>query len=277
MVDTIVVMAGGMSSRMKKSESDKLDELKSEQANRTSKSLITFGKNNKPFIYFLLKNISNAGFKNVVLVVSKDYKNFKDSIDDFYLELNLNITYATQHVPGDRKKPMGTADAVFQALEQNQKLKESLFCVCNSDNLYSQNALKLIRENEYENAFLSYDRDSLDFPNERVSSFSVVKLDHENNLKAIIEKPTTEQVNNNLDSAGKVRVNMNLFKFSGLKFFKFLLECPFDPVRDEKELPTAMINMIQSKESYVKGIPISEHVPDLTSKSDIFTISKIFE
>ena len=58
MVDTIIVMAGGMSSRMKKSESDKLDHSKFEQANKTSKSLITFGKNNKPFIYFLLKNNS---------------------------------------------------------------------------------------------------------------------------------------------------------------------------------------------------------------------------
>jgi len=38
-----------------------------------------------------------------------------------------------------------------------------------------------------------------------------------------------------------------------------------------------MINMIQSKESYVKGIPIAEHVPDLTSKSDIITISKFFK
>ena len=38
MVDTIIVMAGGMSSRMKKSESDKLDDPKSEQANKTSKS-----------------------------------------------------------------------------------------------------------------------------------------------------------------------------------------------------------------------------------------------
>ncbi|GIR91601.1 MAG: hypothetical protein CM15mP92_0650 [Halieaceae bacterium] len=84
-------------------------------------------KNNTPFIYFLLKNISNAGFKNVVLVVSKDYKNFKDSIDKFYNELNLNISYATQHIPDDRQKLMGTADAVFQALEQNEKLKQSFF------------------------------------------------------------------------------------------------------------------------------------------------------
>ena len=36
-------------------------------------------------------------------------------------------------------------------------------------------------------------------------------------------------------------------------------------------------NMIKSKESYVRGIPIAEHVPDLTSKSDIITISKFFE
>ena len=54
MTDTIVILAGGMSSRMKKSQDTELDNKKVEQANKSSKSLITFG-NNKPFIFYLLK------------------------------------------------------------------------------------------------------------------------------------------------------------------------------------------------------------------------------
>ena len=56
MTETIVILAGGMSSRMKTSEDAELENEKVEQANKSSKSLITFG-NNKPFIFYLLKNI----------------------------------------------------------------------------------------------------------------------------------------------------------------------------------------------------------------------------
>lgn len=277
MVDTIIVMAGGMSSRMKKSEDSDLESSKLQQANNTSKSLITFGKSNKPFIYFLLKNIDEAKFKTVVLVVSKDYQNFKNIIDGFSSDFSLKIHFAIQKIPNDRIKPLGTADAVYQALNQFPHLKQASFCVCNSDNLYSIKAFNLVKENDFENTFLAYDRDYLEFPKDRVSSFSVVKLDTDNKLIAIIEKPTESQINESLDNENKIRVSMNVFKFSGPKFFEYLENCPFDPIRIEKEIPTAMMNMINNGGSYVKGIPIAEHVPDLTSKSDIHRINKLFD
>ena len=39
MTDTIIILAGGMSSRMKKSQDTELDNEKVEQANKSSKSL----------------------------------------------------------------------------------------------------------------------------------------------------------------------------------------------------------------------------------------------
>ena len=96
-----------------------------------------------------------------------------------------------------------------------------------------------------------------------------------NDLNLFIEKPTPEQVQQNLDSSNKIRVSMNIFKFSG-EIFKFLENCPLNPIRKEKELPTAIMNMINESSSYMKGIAIAEHVPDLTSKSDIHTINKLF-
>lgn len=275
MTKTIVILAAGMSSRMKKSIDSDIDDSKADEANKKSKSLITFG--DKPFIYFLLKNIVEAGFENVIMVVGKDFDDFKKQLDNLNFNKKLKIEYAIQKIPKDRVKPFGTADAVFQTMDQIEILKNSSFCVCNSDNLYSTNSLKTIRENAYDNAVLAYDRDSLNFPKERVSSFSILMTDDNFNLLNFIEKPTQEQVDQNLDSNGKIRVSMNIFKFNGLQAFDFIKNCPINPIRNEKELPSAIVNMINENDLYMKGIPIAEHVPDLTSKADINIIQKLIE
>ena len=275
MTKTIVILAAGMSSRMKKSIDSDIDDSKADEANKKSKSLITFG--DKPFIYFLLKNIVEAGFENVIMVVGKDFDDFKKQLDNLNFNNKLKIEYAIQKIPKDRVKPFGTADAVFQTMDQIEILKDSSFCVCNSDNLYSTNSLRTIRENAYENAVLAYDRDSLNFPKERVSSFSILMTDDNFNLVNFIEKPTQEQVDQNLDSNGKIRVSMNIFKFNGLQAFDFIKNCPINPIRNEKELPSAIVNMINENDLYMKGIPIAEHVPDLTSKADINIIQKLIE
>ena len=275
MTKTIVVLAAGMSSRMKKSADSEIDTKKADEANKKSKSLITFG--NKPFIYFLLKNISNAGFETVIMVVGNDHDDFKSQIDLLDITSKLEIKYATQKIPRDRVKPFGTADAVFQTMEQIPELQNESFCVCNSDNLYSSSSFKLIRENSFENAVLAYDRDSLEFPKVRVSSFSILMMDGDFNLVNFIEKPTPEQVVENLDENGKIRVSMNIFKFNGNHAFDFIKNCPINPIRIEKELPSAIVNMISDNSFYMKGIPIAEHVPDLTSKADINIIQKLID
>ena len=275
MTTTIVVLAAGMSSRMKKSVDSNIDDSKANEANNKSKSLITFG--NKPFIYFLLKNILDAGFETVIMVVGKDFQDFKNQIDELKLPSKIEVKYAIQKIPIDRVKPFGTADAVSQTMEQLPELQKTSFCVCNSDNLYSTSSFKLIRENSFENAVLAYDRDSLDFPKERVSSFSILMMDTEFNLVNFIEKPTPEQVSENLDENGKIRVSMNIFKFNGNQSFDFIKNCPINPLRNEKELPSAIVNMISEDGLYMRGIPIAEHVPDLTSKADINTIQKLID
>lgn len=275
MTNTIVILAAGMSSRMKKSTDSSIGSTKADEANKKSKSLITFG--NKPFIYFLLENIVDAGFQNVIMVVGQDYEDFKNEMDKFPSISKINIEYAIQSIPENRVKPFGTADAVYQTMDQIDKLKNQSFCVCNSDNLYSTKSLKLIRENSYDNAVLAYDRDSLNFPKDRVSSFSILMTNSEFNLVNFIEKPTQEQVEQNLDDNGKIRVSMNIFKFDGSQAFEFIKSCPVNPLRNEKELPSAIVNMISHDSLYMKGIPIAEHVPDLTSKSDIQIIQKLIE
>ena len=51
---------------------------------------------------------------------------------------------------------MGTADALFQLMNQHIELKKKRFIVCNSDNLYSTRAIKLLLNETNYNSMIAY-------------------------------------------------------------------------------------------------------------------------
>jgi glucose-1-phosphate adenylyltransferase len=273
MHDNLIILAGGMSSRMKKnSSSNSLTKEEETQANERSKSLISVGNDGRPLLDYLLFNAKKAGYKNIYIVINEKGTMFKELYGQKTANNpfnGLSISFAIQHIPKDRIKPFGTADAVYQAIEQFPELNSQQYTICNSDNLYSENALKLLRQTENNNAFISYDRDSLDFSIEKILGFAIMNFDSENHLKTIIEKPSEEIANKHKDVLGKIRVSMNIFKFDGKSMFPYLKNCPVNPERNEKELPTVVLNRVNDDKKAFLGIPLSEHVPDLTSKEDI--------
>lgn len=273
MTENIIILAGGASSRMKKSVDQNLSPEKVAQANQLSKGLIELG--GKPFLSYLLDNILQAGFKNVYIITGENSQMFRRAFENNPEFVDLNIQFATQYIPEGREKPYGTADALYQCIEQYPNLKEDTFCVCNSDNLYSLNALKNLKNANSHQAILAYDIDHLKYPKERIARFAVMKFDDDYNLTTIVEKPEPDKIVDYTDAHQKIRVSMNIFLFDGKSFFKYLESCPAHPVRDEKELPTALMNMIEDNIK-VMGIPIAEHVPDLTSKNDIAILENYF-
>jgi glucose-1-phosphate adenylyltransferase len=260
---------------MKKSVSSKnLSKRSIEQANSRDKGLIGIDKNGRPLIHYLLINAKIAGFKVIYLVIGQNSDSFKSYFDENKYD-GLDIEFAVQYLEKNKLKPSGTADALFQAITQFPILKSSNFCVCNSDNLYSAKALRSIRSTSFSNAFISYDKSFLNFSSAKVSSFSILKLNKNGYLVNILEKPTTKDFDLFKDNGGKIRVSMNLFKFNGSVFYDYLKNCPFDVLRNEKELPTAVLNLAKDQPSSVYGIPFEEHVPDLTSKDDIIVLNKL--
>jgi glucose-1-phosphate adenylyltransferase len=275
--DNLIILAGGASSRMKSNTQAKgLNSKAIEQANTRSKGLIEVGPNNLPFLHYLLQNAKTAGYNNIFIVIGETDTLFQE-VYGKSLKNNafhgLSISFAHQYIPKGRNKPLGTADAVYQTLIQYPELQNAQFTVCNSDNLYSTHVLGALRRSSAINALIGYDRDSLDFPVERIARFALMKFDDSYNLIDIIEKPDNKLIRNYMDADGKLRVSMNIFKFNGQQFFPYLENCPLHPVRNEKELPTALMNMIAAFPKSVQVIPISEHVPDLTSKNDIIRVS----
>jgi len=274
----ILIMAGGMSSRMKRVVgSEALDSDLVQQANTLPKGMIGVGKGGRPFMDYLIYNAHKAGYDEVLIL-----KNPKDQVTKPYYDTlvkegkawGMKFLYATQTIALDREKPAGTADAVQQALEQTPEWRAGRFTVCNSDNLYSINVLKLLRENAVQNSVVSYESIALGVEPERVKSFSVIKSDAEGYLTEIIEKPTDEQIESARNLKGKIGVNMNVFHFNYDDILEYVRKEPFNSIRNERELPTAVMKMAIENPKKVMTVVVEENVPDLTSKGDISIVQR---
>ncbi len=274
----LLIMAGGMSSRMKKAEgTETLDATLVEQANTLPKGMIGVGKDGRPFMDYLIYNAHRAGYTEVLIL-----KNPKDHVTKPYYDQlvaenkawGLTFKYATQQIAPDREKPAGTADAIQQALDQTPEWKGERFTVCNSDNLYSVKVLTLLKENPVPNAVVSYESIALGVEPERVKAFAVIKADEEGYLVEIIEKPNDEQIESARDKNGKIGVNMNVFHFFYDDILEYVTKEPFNPVRNERELPSAVMKLAREHQKKVITVPVEENVPDLTSKGDISIVQK---
>ncbi|RIA09311.1 glucose-1-phosphate adenylyltransferase [Flavobacteriaceae bacterium MAR_2010_72] len=261
----LIILAGGASSRMNSS-------LNSSSSTWINKALIGIDSDGRPILDYLITNAEKAGYTNLIIVTGEqadEFKSFYGKKQSNNLFRTIKISYATQYVPKDRVKPLGTADALLQALQQYPYLKRSSFTVCNADNLYSVEAFKTLLQSADKNAFIAYDRTGLNFDTERISKFALVQLDHEHYLNSIIEKPQLHEIPKYRDTTGSLRVSMNIFKLNGHDIMPYLENCPMNHERHEKELPTAVLNMCNDIPKAMKGILFHEHVPDLTSKNDI--------
>ena len=267
-------MAGGASSRMKSSLSEvSLDEKTRHIAKHNHKSLIPFGERNLPLLYYHFRLAKQAGVQEVFIITPVDNTGFSIFIADQSIRREfstLTIHLIPQTIPEGREKPLGTADAVAQALNKNEQLRSSSFVVMNGDNIYSKAALEaLFSLPESQQALIGYAREGLRFSAERIQKFAVLDSNDQQQLRQIIEKPTVTQVEHIKDLQGKVRVSMNIFKLYGPVIQPFLEQCPVHPLRKEKELPVAIQHCTQENSTPFLVLPRNEHVPDLTSAEDI--------
>ncbi|MEM1259055.1 MAG: sugar phosphate nucleotidyltransferase [Bacteroidota bacterium] len=277
--DSLVIMAGGASSRMKQSlKHSNLERNALDVAKKYHKSLIPLDQEGKPLLYFLLKNAVSTGIKTVYLITSKDNKMFKGFISSLKGDPqfdDLKVKFAIQYVPEGREKPLGTADALQQCLEQHGKLKNERFTVCNGDNLYDVGALKALREKRgTSNALIAYDGAVLGHTQEKIAKFALLDFDAQHLLTDIIEKPSGAALKKYGRKHTKFWVSMNIFSFQGDFIYPFLQNCPIHPIRGEKELPEAVRNAVMESPGSVLCIPRSEKIPDLTTAQDIASFFK---
>lgn len=275
----LVILAGGISSRMKKPFNSfvNVEEKLIEDADKKSKSMIGVGNNYRPFLDYLLFNAKLSGYKDIILVVSERDSSIKEYYGSSENNNNFNgidISYAVQPIPPGRNKPLGTSDALLWGLKSKPGWQGSKFTVCNSDNLYSQKALGLMLNSPHIAALIDYDRSALEFDISRIERFAVTTKNENSFLIDIIEKPSPEIIESVKSKSGFIGVSMNIFSFSYDVIFPILEKVPLHPERKEKELPEAVKILANQIIESVYAYPLSEHVPDLTSKEDIFQVKQ---
>ena len=270
----LVIMAGGASSRMKKSLANvNLSKETKSIAKHSHKSLIPLGEQNRPLLYYHFRRAQEAKVQEVFIITQEENEAFSSFISSPLIQEEFKAQafhLIPQSIPRGREKPLGTADAVLQALNKSKKLSTASFVVMNGDNIYSKQALEAMYAlPESQQALIGYAREGLRFPQERIQKFAVLEINEQQQLRQIIEKPTAAQIDQVKDTHGKVRVSMNIFKLHGPAIRPFLEHCPLHPIREEQELPVAIQLCVQEKAASFMVLPCSEHVPDLTSAEDI--------
>lgn len=268
----LLILAGGMSSRMKKDIEglSALDPKLIQQANTLPKSMIGLGKGGRPFLDYVLHNAAQAGVKEVILML-----NPKDTISQPHYETLVNegknwgltFSFGRQYMAEGRTKPMGTSDAIEQALAQFPTWKNGRFIVCNGDNLYPTKAFKLLLETKHPNAMLDWNTDG--YTVERIRNCAVVKKDEEGFLVDLVEKPNDEEWEIITKTMPRIGISWNIFSFSGSNLIPFLEKTPLHPVRNEKEIPVTVKLWASEKPKSIFAIQISDMIPDLNSKQDI--------
>lgn len=277
----ILILAGGVASRMKKeAENLNVDQQLIDQADTLTKGMISVGKAGKSLMDYQLFNAHLAGFEDILLLLHPD-----DAFTQEYYEeqmkkdatWGLQIQFSRQYISPDRVKPAGTADAVLQALQQQKSWQTGKLIIINSDNLYSRKALELLWDAPSNNALISYDRSSFEFPEERIKAFAVIRSDKQGYLQEIIEKPDDKIIGQLMQQSGRIGVSMNAFVILAEQLIPCLERTPFHPIRNEKELPTTISMMVADFPDSFLTILLSENVPDLTSKHDLAIVQNYLQ
>lgn len=277
----LVILAGGLSSRMAATASQfgAPDAETSAQIARGGKTMVGVDPAGRPLISYLTWNAASTGYAHVVLLLGarnaalREYIEERSAAGEFP---GIRWTFATQPIPEGRSKPLGTADALEHALRAVPEWSGQAFTVCNGDNLYSPRAFRLLAESASPHALIDYDREALQFDEERIRNFAVLVKDASGYLQAIIEKPGVSELARARETSGRIGVSMNIFRFTYDAILPVLERLPLHPVRGEKELPAAVVALLQADPHAVRAIPLAEHVPDLTGVRDIAVLRDLF-
>ena len=251
---------------MKKSLDDiNLSEASRKQALERHKSLIELGSSKTPLLSLLCNEAIAAGVEKIIVVTGSDNQDFILWRESFgKTHPGVTIEFAIQ------PEPLGTADAVQQAMKQFTLLQECSFIIANGDNLYSQTAFKkAMAHQDTSHAIIAYEAKHLGFDESRIAAFALIQVDENNFVEGIIEKPPVRTHRDFYDKEGHLRVSMNLNLVEGDSFFKALQACPVHPTRREKELPEAIRITIKEQPKSVYCHLVFEKLPDLTSAQDL--------
>jgi len=200
----------------------------------------------KPFLSYLLNNLLEAGYRELVIVAGYRVDLFKKFLADYHFKAKLINQY---EILGDKQKEYGT----LCPIKCVKDIAERNFLVVYGDNLYSIEDLERFNISDEYNYVAG-------FEHKHPEEYGVLKLE-DGFLKEIIEKP--KQFVGNL-------INTGLYKFTS-DIFKVIPKVK-PSSRGEYELTDA-VNLL-AKEKMVKVKRLQDFWIDFGQPSDIPKFSR---
>lgn len=271
MIKKAVILAGGLGTRMQKTTDEvDLDKETKEIADKGLKGLVPIGLLKRSFLDYSLSRLIKSGYRQICFVINpqnEEFKNYYQTLKKTLPQIKFFLAF--------QKKPLGTANAT---LSSQSFVKNDSFVVLNSDNLYSINVLKTLREFKENICYLpAYDRERLEklsnIEPEKIKKWAVMDIDKNNYLKKIVEGAKCQE---DFAINGRVLISMNIFRFTP-EIFVACRNIKPHPIRKEYELASAIQYGIDNLKMRFKTFYVNEGVLDLTLKSDIPFVQKILE
>ena len=206
--------------------------------------------NERPFLYWLLNNLLQAGFNDFCVVVGYQ----KEKIEQFLTNLKKELPDQFQTTTVEQKEQLGTGHAVLQAQEF---VGHDDFIVLGGDNLWGVEDLREMNKIDEINYISGIEV-------EDPEKYGVLIVNKFNMLQKIKEKPK--------ECVGNL-INTGLYKFKPEIFA--ILETLTPSPRGEIELTDALT--ILAKEGKVKVKIIKSYWKDLGCPGDILTLSEFLK
>ncbi len=255
-----------------------------------------FGENGEMIIDYSVYDSMLAGFSKVVFIINKKIeKIFKETIGERVAK-NIEVAYAYQEldkvpdgveVSEDRVKPLGTAHAIYCALDQI----DGPFLVINADDFYGRKSFEIMGDflkqvDDSKNDFAMagfYLKNTVS--KEGYVSRGICKVNADSYLEEVVETIHIETKEDGIyykesDEYHKLDedtvVSMNMWGFT-TGFSKYLKESfkeemnkvlEKDPLKGEYYLPLTVENILEKKLGTVKVIPSSEKWHGVTYAGD---------
>lgn len=236
MITTAVIAAAGKGTRM-------LDHAKD-----IPKHIIDI--NGKPFLYYLLKNLKEAGITHTIIVVGHLKEKIAEYTDTLKEEFTITLVDQFEVLGTDRYGTVCPIEAAQEAIGGVSFI--SVF----GDNVYAAKDIQKVGADDTYNYVGG-------LVHNNPEKYSVL-VETDNLLERIIEKPTTEE-------AGDFLVNPGLYAFTPEIFT--VLPHVQKSVRGEYELPDAVSEL--ASKGTVKVVPMDGPWIDLGSPEDIATASEM--
>lgn len=262
MVNSAVILARGLGTRMRKSDPDSALEVnQAAAADAGMKGMIPIGR---PFLDYVMSALADAGYERVCLVIGPEHAAVREHYTRTSPPKRVSVEFAVQ------QQPLGTADAVLAAESFS---RDEPFVVINSDNYYPADALRGLRLTPPP-ALIAFARSALieagNVPPDGVGRFGSLVIDAHDNLVNITGTPVN--TGDGSPSDGEIYASMNCWLFMP-DIFDACRRVEPSP-RGELELPRAVQLAIDTMGMRFHAVRMRSPVLDMSTRGDIATVEK---